>query len=59
MKSSEFLKEYQVDNKPVAESASAGATGASSVATAVGGAAGFGQSIFMKRNPAKPKKSKK
>ncbi len=41
------------------ENASVGATASSAVATAVpGGAAGFGQSIFMKRSQPKKKKSK-
>jgi len=40
----------------VAETASAGATGTGAVATSMGGGAGFGKSIFMKRNPTKAKK---
>lgn len=35
-----------------------GATGSGAVATSIGGGAGFGKSIFMRRNPT-PKKSKK
>ena len=42
--------------KTVAETASSGATGAGAVATSMGGGAGFGKSIFMKRNPTKAKK---
>jgi hypothetical protein len=41
----------------VAESATSGATSSASVATNMGGGAGFGNSIFMKRNV--PKKAKK
>ena len=43
--------------KTVAETASAGATSAGAVATSMGGGgAGFGKSVFMKRNPTKAKK---
>lgn len=45
--------------KPLKEDASAGATGSGAVATSMGGGAGFGTSIFMRRIPKKPKKSKK
>ena len=41
--------------KTVAETTSGG-TGSASVATSMGGGAGFGKSIFMKRNPTKAKK---
>ena len=40
----------------VAESATSGATSSASVATSMGGSAGFGNSIFMKRSV--PKKAK-
>jgi hypothetical protein len=40
----------------VNETATSGATGASAVATSMGGGAGFGKSVFMKRNPTKAKK---
>jgi len=40
----------------VSEDASAGATGSGAVATSMDGGAGFGKSIFMKRNPTKVKK---
>ena len=40
----------------VAETASAGATSAGAVATSMGGGAGFGKSVFMKRNLTKAKK---
>ena len=40
----------------VAETASAGATSAGAVATSIGGGAGFGKSVFMKRNLTKAKK---
>jgi hypothetical protein len=44
----------------VAEDASGGATASGSVATSMGGGAGFGKSIFMSRKgPVKTKKSKK
>ena len=42
--------------KTVAETASAGATSAGAVATSMGGGAGFGKSVFMKRNLTKAKK---
>jgi hypothetical protein len=43
--------------KTVAETASSsGATSSAGVATSMGGGAGFGNSIFMKRNPTKAKK---
>lgn len=42
--------------KTVAETASAGATASGAVATSMGGGAGFGKSIFMKRNLTKAKK---
>ena len=41
----------------VAESSTSGATSSASVATSMGGGAGFGNSIFMKRSV--PKKAKK
>ena len=41
--------------KTVAETTSGG-TSSASVATSMGGGAGFGKSIFMKRNPKKAKK---
>lgn len=40
----------------LAETASAGATASGAVATSMGGGAGFGKSIFMKRNLTKAKK---
>ena len=40
----------------LAETASAGATASGAVATSMGGGAGFGKSIFMKRNPSKARK---
>ena len=43
--------------KTVAETASSGATSSAGVATSMGGGAGFGNSIFMKRSV--PKKAKK
>ena len=42
--------------KTVAENATGGGTSSASVATSMGGGAGFGKSIFMKRNPTKAKK---
>ena len=45
--------------KTVAENATSGATGASAIATSMGGGAGFGKSIFMGRKvPVKTKKTK-
>jgi hypothetical protein len=41
--------------KTVAETTSGG-TSSASIATSMGGGAGFGKSIFMKRNPTKAKK---
>lgn len=43
--------------QPMSEDASCGATASGAVATSMGGGAGFGKSIFMRRNP-KTKKSK-
>ena len=40
----------------VSEDASCGATSSGAVATSMGNGAGFGKSIFMKRNPTKAKK---
>lgn len=40
----------------LAETASAGATASGAVATAMGNGAGFGKSVFMKRNLTKAKK---
>ena len=40
----------------ISETASAGATASGAVATSMGGGAGFGKSIFMKRNPSKARK---
>jgi hypothetical protein len=40
------------------EDGTAGGTGAASVATSMGGGAGFGKSIFMSRNPVKKAKKK-
>lgn len=49
--------EYECNKETtIAETASAGATGSSTVATSMGGGAGFGKSIFMKRNSMKAKK---
>jgi uncharacterized protein YoxC len=42
--------------KTVAETTTSGGTSSASVATSMGGGAGFGKSIFMKRNPTKAKK---
>jgi hypothetical protein len=45
--------------KTVAETASSGSTSSASVATSIGGGAGFGNSIFMSRkDPIKTKKTK-
>ena len=45
--------------KTVAENATSGATGASAVATSMGGGAGFGKSIFMSRTGTVKKAKKK
>jgi hypothetical protein len=44
---------------PIIEDASAGATGSSAVATNLGGGAGFGKSIFMRRTSKSEKKTKR
>lgn len=54
MKITEILQ-----SKPLQENASVGATASTAVATSLGGGAGFGKSIFMRRNPKQPKKSKR
>jgi len=52
------VHEYmEYNSHAVAESATSGATSSASVATSMGGGAGFGNSIFMKRSV--PKKAKK
>jgi len=49
--------EYNCNKEPtIAENASVGSTASGAVATSIGGGAGFGKSIFMKRNPTKAKK---
>jgi hypothetical protein len=55
------MKITEVTQKqPVAENASVGATASGAVATSMpGGGAGFGNSIFMKRNPTPTKKKRK
>ena len=45
--------------KTLKEDASVGATASGAIATSVGGGAGFGTSIFMRRNPAPKKKKSK
>lgn len=45
--------------RPLKENASVGATASGAVATSMGGGAGFGKSIFMRRASAPKKKSKK
>jgi hypothetical protein len=51
------VHEYmEYNSHAVAENATSGATSSASVATSMGGGAGFGKSIFMKRNPTKAKK---
>ena len=42
--------------KTVAETATSGGTSSGAVATSMGGGAGFGNSVFMKRTPTKAKK---
>ena len=56
------MKIYEIlESKTIKEDASGGATASGAVATSMGGGAGFGTSIFMRRNPTpvKKKKSKK
>ena len=53
--------EYQSDKEPdlsIAESATSGGTSSASVATSMGGGAGFGNSIFMSRSGTKKAKKK-
>lgn len=53
------MKIKEVINRlDLSENASVGATASGAVATSMGGGAGFGKSIFMRRTN-KPKKSKK
>jgi hypothetical protein len=53
-----IASEHEKENSlKIAEASSAGATGSGAVATSMGGGAGFGNSIFMKRGV--PKKAKK
>ena len=52
----EKAQEKATGEEGIYENASSGATGASAVATSVGGGAGFGKSIFMKRTATKVKK---
>lgn len=52
------MKISEILNKPLKENASVGATASGSVATSMGGGAGFGKSIFMSRT-GKVKKVKK
>jgi hypothetical protein len=44
---------------PINETASSGATSSGAVATSMGGGAGFGTSIFMRRIPTTKKKKSK
>lgn len=46
-----------LESKTVKENASVGATSSGAVASSIGGGAGFGTSIFMRRHPT-PKKNK-
>lgn len=50
------VAEHMEFNPVVSENASVGATATGAVATSMGGGAGFGKSIFMRRNSAKSKK---
>jgi hypothetical protein len=51
--------EYKEMKEPtIAENASCGATGSGAVATSMGGGAGFGNSVFMKRVGTKKAKKK-
>lgn len=48
-----------LESKTIKEDASGGATASGAVATAMGGGAGFGTSIFMRRNSVPARKTKK
>ena len=50
------MKINEVIIKKLKENATSGATAAGAVATSMGGGAGFGKSIFMKRVTTKAKK---
>lgn len=50
------MKIAEIFNKPITENATSGATASGAVATSLGGSAGFGKSIFMKRVTTKAKK---
>jgi hypothetical protein len=52
------MRVFEIVKKTVKEDASAGATGSSAVATNLGGGAGFGKSIFMRRIPKTKKRTK-
>ena len=52
-----MISQHEQDVQPtVAEDASGGGTSSGAVATSMGGGAGFGNSVFMKRTPTKAKK---
>lgn len=51
------MRFFEIVKKAVKEDASAGASSSGAVATSMGGGAGFGKSIFMRRIP-KTKKNK-
>ena len=54
----EYMDYNYTDYRKIAENATTGSTSTGAVATSIGGSAGFGNSIFMRRVN-KPKKSKK
>lgn len=58
MKSAEFIRKNRRQKQEVAENASVGATASTAVSTSIGGGAGFGKSIFMKRMPKEKKGTK-
>ncbi len=54
------MKIYEItESKHIKEDASGGSTASGAVATSMGGGAGFGKSIFMRRSPTPKKKSKR
>lgn len=53
------MRIFELISKPINETATSGATASGAVATSLGGSAGFGKSIFMRRTPVLNKKKSK
>ena len=54
------MKVHEIlESKTIKEDATGGSTASGAVATSMGGGAGFGTSIFMRRTPAPKKKKSK